>query len=78
MKIWGLEHHYPFTTMDELHSVFGDSIVYVPYLSTQPGFDTLAKYVAHLQGKYPSARVWAAAWHDMDGVDALEALFAYQ
>ncbi len=32
INIRGLEFHHPFTTFAEIHKVFGDDIVYVPYL----------------------------------------------
>lgn len=33
MKVRGLEFHHAFAKFKEIHAIFGDSIVYVPYLS---------------------------------------------
>jgi hypothetical protein len=76
INILGLEFHHPFTTFAELHAVFGDSIVYIPYLFGE--CNDYADYVAFannlIRQGTPRTRFWfaqAEGWCDTDALKRL-------
>lgn len=62
VTIRGLEFHHPFTPFAEIHGIFGDSIVYIPYVSGDcKDFADYPSFAADLvrQGT-PETRFWFA------------------
>jgi hypothetical protein len=70
IRILGLEFHHPFTPFAEVHRVFGDGIVYVPYLFSEcKDYPDFVAFAADLlrQGT-PQTRFWFAmvrSWVDV-------------
>ena len=69
LPLLGLEFHHPFTKFADIHRLFGDDIVYVPYLFSEckdyP--DTPAFAADLLRQGTPQTRFWfatAQGWGD--------------
>jgi hypothetical protein len=76
IRIRGLEFHHPFTPFAEVHRVFGDGIVYIPYLFGEchdyPDFTAFAADL--LRQGTPQTRFWFAmirGWVDADALKRL-------
>jgi hypothetical protein len=71
--IRGLEFHHPFTPFAEIHRIFGDGIVYIPYLFGEcRDYPDFAAFAADLlrQGT-PETRLWfvmVKEWMDVEAV----------
>lgn len=72
MKIWGLETHYPETTVEDVYAAFGDRVAITPYVAPngQQEFPTLAALVRSWKGKpHARGRFWfgfCPEWGDVD------------
>ncbi|MDA0323720.1 MAG: hypothetical protein O2923_13555 [Verrucomicrobia bacterium] len=73
IRILGLEFHDPFTPFADVHSVFGDDIVYIPYQLAETA--EKANYVAYaedlLRQGTPETRFWfahATGSFELDGL----------
>jgi len=76
LPILGLEFHHPFTPFAEIHHVFGDDIVYVPYLFSEcrdyPDYLTFAADL--LRQGTAQTRFWfatAQGWIDATALHAI-------
>jgi hypothetical protein len=70
IKIWGLETHYPETTVEDIYAVFGDTVAITPYIAPNGAqeFPTLPSLIRSWKGKpHARARFWFAScleWGD--------------
>jgi len=74
MPILGLEFHHPFTPFDEVHAVFGDDVVYIPYLFSEcEDYLDYVAFAADLRRQGTSqTRFWFAMADGWCDTDALE------
>jgi hypothetical protein len=77
INILGLEFHHPFTPFAALHAIFGNDIVYIPYLfgDCKDYDDYVAFARALLAQGTAETRFWfaqAEGWCDMDALRELE------
>ncbi len=73
--ILGLEIHHPYTSLEKAWTVFGDRVVYLPYVAQRElsHFDGLEAYVESLAGKpCGRARFWLASCHEEGDVPRLK------
>jgi len=78
LPIRGLEFHHPFTPFADIHAVFGDDIVYVPYLFGEcKDYPDYVAFAAELlkQGT-PKTRFWFAMAQGWVDAAALRRLFS--
>ena len=61
-KIWGMEVHYPYTKLWDVHAALGDRIVYSPYVAAGDSeYPTLAHFCRELARRdCGAARYWLA------------------
>ena len=76
IEIRGLEFHHPFTQFADIHAVFGDDIVYIPYLFDDcDDYQDYIEFAASLLGQGTAdTRFWfamAEGWTDGDKMSEL-------
>ncbi len=74
INLLGIEAHYPFTRLWDVHAALGDRAVYTPYVSETAAdeFPTFDAFLAHLRTtSCAQARVWVAQCHGWCDAEAV-------
>lgn len=74
-KILGLEIHYPYTSLEKAYGVFGDRVVYLPYVAQKElsHFEGLEAFIESLADKpCGRARYWLATCHEWNAAPRLK------